>query len=271
MPAKLAVTADLHLPITKPERITALADEIRGFGPDALVLAGDLGESYLDFERCLGLICERVSCPIWVLAGNHDVWARPPYDSRRLWLEKVPEFISRAGCRYLEGTSFRLGDTAVAGSIAWYDYSAADPSVKASALQFAQNKYLYNADALRIDWEWADPEFAENVGKALLAELDRLEADPTVRGVVVITHVPLLEGQMCRLPDNAEWAFSNAYFGNLTLGQRVLARRKVSHILSGHTHVGRHCQVERPDAPQVEARVLPSEYENPAWVGLTFE
>jgi 3',5'-cyclic AMP phosphodiesterase CpdA len=270
MATKLAVTADLHLPITKLERIAELADEVRTFGPDALVLAGDLGESFLDVQRCLTLFRERVSCPIWVLAGNHDVWARPPYDSRRLWLEKLPEFVTSAGCQYLEGTSFRLGDTAVAGSIAWYDYSAADPTVQATALQFAQNKYLHNADALRIDWEWSDPEFAETVGTALLAELDRLEADPAVRRIVVVTHTPLLEEQMHRDSGNAEWAFSNAYFGNLTLGARVLQRRKVSHVLCGHTHVGRHCQVERPNGPPVEVRVLASEYENPAWVGLTF-
>jgi 3',5'-cyclic AMP phosphodiesterase CpdA len=270
MAAKLAVTADLHLPITKQVRIAALAEEVRAFGPDALVLAGDLGESFLDFQRCLGLFRERVPGPIWVLAGNHDVWARPPYDSRRLWLEKIPEFVRQAGCQYLEGASFALGDVAVAGSIAWYDYSAADPTVQATALQFAQNKYLYNADALRIDWEWADPEFAERVGTGLLAELNRLEADPAVRQVVVITHIPLLEGQMYRDSGNADWAFSNAYFGNLTLGNKVLERRKVSHILSGHTHVGRNCQVERPNGPPIDARVLASDYENPAWVGLTF-
>jgi hypothetical protein len=270
MPSKLAVTADLHLPITKLERIAALADEVRTFGPDALVLAGDLGESFLDVQRCLGLFRERVSCPIWVLAGNHDVWARPPFDSRRLWLEKIPAFVKSAGCQYLEGTSFALGDTAVAGSIAWYDYSAADPTIRATALQFAQQKYQFNADALRIDWEWSDPEFAEIVGAGLLAELDRLEADPAVRQIVVVTHVPLLEEQMCRDSGNPDWAFSNAYFGNLTLGAQVLGHRKVSHVLSGHTHVGRHCQVERPNGPPVEARVLPSDYESPAWLGLTF-
>jgi hypothetical protein len=269
MAAKLAITSDLHLPITKPERITALADEVRDFGPDALVIGGDLGESYLDFERCLDLVRQRIPCPIWVLAGNHDVWARPPYDSRRLWLEKVPEFVAHAGCRYLEGLSFTLGDTAIAGSIAWYDYSAADPAIKASALQFAQNKYLHNADALRIDWEWSDPEFAEKVGTDLLAQLDRLEENPAIRRVVVVTHVPLFEGQMCRDSGNADWGFSNAYFGNLTLGEQVRGRPKVSHVISGHTHVGRHCQVERGDGPPIEALVLASDYENPAWVGLT--
>jgi hypothetical protein len=269
MAAKLAVTADLHLPITTAERIGALADSMRAFAPDAVVLAGDLGEGYLDVGRCLSLVRERVGCPVWVLAGNHDLWARPPYDSRRLWLERIPALAAEAGCRYLEGTSFTAGDTAVAGTIAWYDYSAADPAVRASALQFAQEKMNFNADALRIDWEWSDPEFADLVAAPFLAHLDHLDADPTIRRVVVVTHVPIVEGQMWRIPDNRDWAFSNAYFGNFTLGRKVLAHPKVSHIVSGHTHVGRECRVERPGAPPVEARVVPSDYEEPGWVGLT--
>jgi hypothetical protein len=269
MAVKLAVTSDLHLPITKAERVAALADEVRAFGPDVFVIAGDLGEGYLDVERCLQLVRERVSCPVWVLAGNHDVWARPPYDSHRLWLEKVPAMVRDAGCQYLEGTSFTLGDTAVAGTIAWYDYSGADPIIQASALQFAQEKMNFNADALRIDWEWSDPEFADLVSTPFLATLDHLSADPAVHRIVVVTHVPLLEGQMHRNPGNRDWAFSNAYFGNLTLGHKVLARPKVSHVLSGHTHVGRECRIDRPGLPPVEAHTLASDYENPAWVGLT--
>jgi predicted phosphodiesterase len=268
---KLAVTSDLHLPITKNEPLVQLAQEILAFGPDALVLAGDLGESLTDVQRCLALFKQHISVPIWVLAGNHDVWARPPYDSRRLWLEKVPEAVRQAGCQYLEGEAFVLHGVAVAGTIAWYDYSGADPSIQASALQYAQEKMNFNADALRIDWEWSDPEFAELVGTPFLALLDHLEADPAVRHIVVVTHMPLLEEQMHRMPGNRDWGFSNAYFGNLTLGEKVLRRPKVSHIISGHTHFGKQSQVTRPDGPPVDVRVVASDYERPAWMGLTFE
>jgi 3',5'-cyclic AMP phosphodiesterase CpdA len=267
---KVAFTSDLHLPITKAERIDSLAREVAGFGPDALVVAGDLAESHADLVRCLEVLRGRVGCPVWVLAGNHDLWARPPYDSHRLWRERVPEAVAEAGCRWLEGTAFVAGDTAVAGTIAWYDYSAADPTVKATALEFAQKKMTYNADALRIDWAWSDPEFADRVSKPFLSTLDSLEADPAVRRVVAVTHVPLLEEQMCRDSGNPDWAFSNAYFGNLTLGRRVLERRKVSHVISGHTHVGRQARVERPAAGPVEAVVLASDYEEPVWLGLSF-
>jgi hypothetical protein len=268
---KLAITSDLHLPITKDERIVTLAGEIKAFGPDALIVAGDLGESLADGERCLRLLREQVSAPIWVLAGNHDVWARPPHDSRALWLEQFPALVRARGCRYLEGTAFVMNGIAVAGTIAWYDYSAADPTVKASALQFAQQKFHYNADALRIDWEWSDPEFAEKVGVPFLSQLDHLESDPAVKRIVVVTHMPLVEGQMHRELDDPRWGFSNAYFGNLTLGNKVLAHRKVSHIFSGHTHRGKQSKVERKEGPAVEAHVLASDYEEPVWLGLSVE
>jgi hypothetical protein len=268
---KLAFTADLHLPITRDERIEALGREVRAFEPQAFVVAGDVGESLADVKRGLQLLREQVRCPIWVLAGNHDLWARPPHDSRQLWLEQVPATVQATGCQWLEATAFVVDGVGVAGTIAWYDYSGADPSVQATALQFAQQKMHYNADALRIDWEWSDPEFAEMVSVPFLSHLDHLESDPSVRRVVVATHVPILDGQMHRDPTDARWAFSNAYFGNLTLGRKVQSRRKVSHVISGHTHRGKQCRVERMDAPVIEAHVLASDYEEPAWLGLTVE
>src|SRR5947209_810942 len=141
---KLAITADLHLPITPAERLEALAREMADFNPDAAVLGGDLAESLADLERCLTLFKERLPCPVWVIPGNHDLWVRRSSDSRRLWLEHLPQAVADAGCRWLEGTAFVLGGTAVAGTIGWYDYSAADPSVQASALTFAQQKYQFN-------------------------------------------------------------------------------------------------------------------------------
>jgi predicted MPP superfamily phosphohydrolase len=268
---KVAFTSDLHVPITKIERVSALVGEIAAFQPDALVVAGDLAETPRDLERCLQTLREGVSCPVCILAGNHDLWAHPPYDSQRLWKERLPDAVASAGCRWMEGAAFEIGGTAVVGTIAWYDYSAADPSIKATALAFAQQKMNFNADALRIDWSWSDPEFAVAVSKPFLSTLAGLEQDSDVKQIVVVTHVPVLEEQMCRKPDNPEWAFSSAYFGNLTLGRRVLEHTKVSHIVSGHTHVGRQARIERPGARPVEAVVLASDYENPAWLGMTFK
>jgi 3',5'-cyclic AMP phosphodiesterase CpdA len=267
---KLAVTSDLHLPITPSTAIAGVAREIDALGADALVVAGDVAESLKDLERCLAILRGLTSCPVWVLAGNHDLWNRDA-GSRSKWERLLPEGVAQAGCRWLEGNAFTMGDVAVAGTIGWYDYSAADPSIKASADVFAREKRHFNMDAYLIDWPWTDPEFAALVAGPFLATLDRLEADPAVRQTVVVTHVPLLECQMCRRPDDHDWGFSNAYFGNLTLGAQVLARKKVTHIISGHTHVGREGTVQCEDGRLVQARVLPSDYHHPAYWDVLLE
>src|SRR5262245_29851828 len=77
---KLAVTSDLYLPVTPIDRLSDVARQMAAFAPDAVVIAGDLGESLGDFTRCLKLFRGQLSCPVWVLPGDHDFWARPPYD-----------------------------------------------------------------------------------------------------------------------------------------------------------------------------------------------
>jgi hypothetical protein len=263
---KLAITSNLYLPVTHPDRLADLARQMAGFGPDAVVVAGDLAESLADFTRCLKLLRGQLSCPIHVLAGDHDFWARPPYDSSRLWRELIPQAVANAGCDYLEGSSFVIEGVAVAGTVAWYDYSSAGMAGMVSDLEFAQKKYMYNADALRIDWEWSDPEFAGLAGAAFLRTLDRLEQDPAVGPIVVVTHFPILEQQLAR---DRLHGFASAYAGNLTLGKKVLPRAKVSHVISGHAPLARECRVQRLGLPAVEVRVLPGDYERPAWLGLT--
>lgn len=267
---KLVVTSDLHVPMTEVTTLADLARDVAAFEPEALVVAGDVAESLADYRKCLELLRLFVSCPIGVLPGNHDLWVKKEArSSERLFVEELPAVTLSTGCHWLEGEAFVIDGVAVAGSIGWYDYSAADPAITASVEQFARDKQYYNMDARMIAWSWTDVEFAARVGAALTATLDRLEADPAVRRTVVVTHVPLLECQMCRRPGNIDWGFSNAYFGNLTLGRAVLARRKVTHIVSGHTHIERHGEEVTPDGRRVEAHVLGSDYRKPVWLGLT--
>ena len=73
---------------------------------------------------------------------------------------------------------------------------------------------------------------------------------------------------MCRKPHDPYWGLSNAYFGNLTLGQQVLEMSKVQAVVSGHTHIGLGSQVRRPGFPQGHAlsvSVLGSDYHAPVY------
>jgi len=263
---RLAVTSDLHLPITSFARIAAMYHEIAEFQPDTVVLAGDIGESLLDIEAVLKLF-QRIGCPVLVIAGNHDLWNRDAA-SRQLWEELLPQLVDSCGCQWFESGAFIQSGVAVTGTIAWYDYSGADPTIQAMPETFAREKGSFNNDAFLIDWPWSDIEFAASVASPFLATLDRLESNPSVHRIVVITHVPVLECQMTRRPHDRDWAFSNAYFGNLTLGSKIITHLKVTHVVSGHTHVGQSSVMELPDGRRVVARVIDSEYRRPAWVGL---
>jgi len=72
---KIVVSSDLHLGITPPEVVEALAKDIAAEQPDLTVLAGDLGEGLINIVRCLALV-RAVLGEVAMLAGNHDVWAR---------------------------------------------------------------------------------------------------------------------------------------------------------------------------------------------------
>lgn len=263
---KLALTSDLYFPVTTAARLQDIAKQMTDFQPDAAVVAGDLAESLSDFSRVLDLFRKQLSCPIWVLPGDVDFWARPPYDSRRLWRDLLPQAVRQSGCQWLEGQAFVLNSIAIAGTVAWYDYSAAVMAGFISDLEFAQQKYLHNADALRIDWEWSDPEFAGQVATGLLTTLDHLEQDSAVRSTVVVTHFPIVEQQLNR---ETRKGFASAYSGNLTLGKKVLTRRKITHLISGHARINRRAEISREGLPPIEVRTLSGDYEKPAWLGLT--
>jgi hypothetical protein len=232
--------------ITSAATLRTLVNAIAAERPALTVLAGDIGEGLPNFVECLKLFAQ-LPGDVAVLVGNHDVWARANYSSQDLWERRLPEAVQAAGMLWLEETVWQHDGFAVAGSLAWYDYSAADPTLPPHPPElFAKMKGYYNADARFVHWPWSDQEFATILGDALCERLQQLEADPSVHGVLVTSHVPLFEEQMLRKPDDPDWGFSNAYFGNLTLGQRVLKMSsKVQAVVSGHTHVKREGLVKR--------------------------
>jgi 3',5'-cyclic AMP phosphodiesterase CpdA len=263
----VVVTSDLHLGITGRYQLQVLAEDITAKRPDLTVLAGDIGEGLSNFVSCLKLFLG-VPGVVGVLAGNHDLWARHGYCSKDLWERQLPEAVRAAGMLWLEDMVWRSGGLAVIGSLAWYDYSAAERTSEWPEF-YAANKSKFNADGLYIDWQWADREFADRLGDQLVTRLDHAEHEAGIQACLVVTHVPLVEEQITRRPWNRRWTLGNAYFGNLTLGRRVLQFRKVQAIISGHTHVGRHGNIARPDFPEmapVAVYVVPSDYNRPEFV-----
>jgi predicted phosphohydrolase len=267
MMARVVVTSDLHLGITDEDVLRRHAAAIAEERPDLTVLAGDIGEGLERFRACLDIF-QSLPGEVAVLAGNHDVWARYGHHSAELWERSLPDATRTAGMLWLEEGVWRQGGLAVTGSIAWYDYSAAAPHLDKTATFWAENKGRWNADARFVDWPWTDQEFARRVGDALVSQVARLEDEPTVEGILVVTHVPLYEEQMLRKPHDVGWTFGNTYFGNMTLGERLLFARKLRCVISGHTHIARDGKRPREGRP-LTVQVINSEYGDPA--SITFE
>jgi predicted phosphohydrolase len=264
--ARIIVTSDLHLGITTEQQVWAHAEQIAHEQPDLTVLAGDLGEGLSNIRACLRLFAQ-LPGQVAVLMGNHDVWAYQHHASQTLWEELLPQVVRDAGMLWLEESAWIRDGVAVVGSMTWYDYSAVDPAVPPhSAAWFARHKRRYNNDSRFVTWKWSDPEAARILGDALVERVHRLEVDPTMQAVMVVTHVPILGAQMFSKPGDRRWGISNAYFGNLTLGARLIGMSKLRRVVSGHTHCGREESIERPGMPSLPVSVVASEYHRPAHV-----
>jgi 3',5'-cyclic AMP phosphodiesterase CpdA len=266
---RIIVTSDLHLGITSAEQIRAMVERIHAEQPALTVLAGDIGEPFEEFVACLDLF-RGLPGDVAVLAGNHDVWTTDGrHRSQDLFERLLPQAARDAGMLWLEDSVWQREGVAVVGSMAWYDYTAADPTLPPHTEEYwVELKKRFHPDARFIDWAWSDRELAARLGDGLVERVTRAEADPTVRGIAVVTHVPLFEQQMLRKPGDVRWGTTNAYFGNLTLGQRLRDVAKLRYVLSGHTHVGRDGRVERPPLDPLPVVVVPSDYGSPAYVSV---
>lgn len=268
---RIAVTADLHLEITEREAIEKLVAEIAGECPDAVVLAGDLGNPSPLFEACLAMFAD-VGAPVAVMSGNHDLWVSPGETSTELFKKTLPEMTRAAGMHWLDGTeAFLLGSVGIAGSNGWYDYSARDHSRGHSDAEILAMKEQFAWDAKKIDWPETDQQFAAGCRDRLRAQLDALEANDVVRDVLVVTHVPVFPCQMDRRPHDDRWTLGNPFFGHFTMGEEIASYSKVRRVVSGHTHVAMAGYGERPGGGEpIPASVIDSDYHRPGWVMVEF-
>jgi predicted MPP superfamily phosphohydrolase len=268
---KIAFTSDLHFDVTgsltPAEEIRRVLGEVAASGADALVVAGDVGHPLTNFRQCLDVLVGRAP-HVGVVAGNHDVWRDEHHSSRELWESSLPAETRERGLYWLEQDAIVLERVAIIGTMAWYDYSAAEPALGRDAAYYAAIKPQVSNDAHWIDWPWTDVEFARHLREQLLVRLERLEADRNIDRVVIATHVPVFEQQMRRDPSNLAWGIANAYFGNLATGEVIARFPKVRAVVSGHLHTNIRALVKRPRGAEIHACVVGSDYGSPSWLIL---
>lgn len=270
---KIIFTSDWHAGLTSLDVIGALLRDIAATTPDAVIIAGDQGGTHREARSALALARAILPCPIGVIAGNHDLWGRAPGGggSLALFERTWPALCRELDLVWLESEVLRHGSTAITGTIGWYDYSRRPPEGHPllgdwTPAKLAAVKSAYNNDAHYIQWNLTDPEFSERVGSALEDRLSALEADTSIEHVIVATHVPAFVEQHVSMPDDSPIA--DAYFGNVTLGERIVRYPKVSHVVSGHTHRGVPWTEIQRDNRILKIATLASDYGAPAFLEL---
>jgi len=92
---KIAITADLHYPITSVTKIQEMIGMMRAEIPDIAILGGDIAETRIDvdyFEYVINMFTNVFSrIPVLVLSGNHDLWVSDvsQYTSLDLWKKEL--------------------------------------------------------------------------------------------------------------------------------------------------------------------------------------
>ncbi|MBX3063393.1 MAG: metallophosphoesterase [Anaerolineae bacterium] len=269
---RIVITSDLHYQQRHPHTdsvIRQFVEKLADLKPDCLIIGGDIGEGVSNFDQMLVLL-RVVDCPRLVLAGNHDLWVYPQdaehgITSDKLWLDILPRLTREHGAIWLEGENWIRDGVGICGTIGWYDFTARDPSIAMSIEEYASNKKMFVNDGIRLKWDRNDVDFAEEIGEAFSGRLQALDNDSSVREILVVTHVPAFEEGIIRKSGNIGWNISNAYFGNLTLGTRILASSKVHRVISGHTHVGVEATILGTARP-IEMQVIGADYGKPAYV-----
>lgn len=242
---KLAVTADLHFGMSRRGDAATgeLALSVEALAPDAFAIAGDVGEGEA-FGECLALF-DALACPRLVIPGNHDLWLSrgSPGASLRRYEEELPAVAAEHRFHYLDTAPFLLpGEReAVVGSMNWYDYSFADPSLD-SEVPTARAMYglkLFprgqHNDGRFVRLETSDEAFTGALVERFRSQLGNLPLS-VERVVVIQHHPPVRELFYPSALTTVEQRFWLAYTGNRRMQDLVLADPRVTTILCGHTH-----------------------------------
>jgi len=267
MSVTVAVTADLLMGAASPTSIHSLIDAMAASGADAVVLAGNIGENDGQIGQFFKRLRQAVACPIGFVPGNQDLFYRNETSSEALLGTHLPALCQANGIQFLPGNPLKVGSLGIVGSMAWYDYSAADPTANLTLEDHVEFKQDRNVpEALRIDWAWSDLEVAENSTRGLEADLSSLMSDSSITRVLAVTHYPVFDWQIPRDPGNRLAALRNAYEGNLNIGRWLMRHPSIYGVVSAHVPHGGCRVLHRDPLPPMPTWLVGSSPDTPGFI-----
>jgi 3',5'-cyclic AMP phosphodiesterase CpdA len=250
-PVKIAYTSDLHIDVSAGNRgaTAAVARLMRQMRPDAVVVAGDAGNTIEALEEALSLF-DGIEAQKLFVPGNHDVWIENEgddlADSRLKYARRIPEACARRGFHDLGREPVVIGDVALVGSLGWYDYSFADPRLGLTEAEYWRGRY---GDEIWWDKKmtyWVPDAAATgtaprermpdiDVCREMFARLDedlRAVENRAKRIVAVVHTLPFFVG----IPRSDPPYYLDAYTGSSAIGDLLVRHAKVAHCIHGHKH-----------------------------------
>lgn len=241
---RLAVTADLHWGHHPrgDDATRELARKVAELQPEVFAIGGDVGTGD-EFSWCLELF--RGIAPILlVVPGNHDLWTGDAAAaSLELYEERLPALAAEQGFQYLDHRPYLApeGRLAVVGTMNWYDYSFADPTLER---EFPHVREMYTEkrfpqghhnDGRFVCLGMSDWAFTSRIVERFAAQLRALPA--SVDAIITLQHHPpvrpLFYPTALQTDDQKFWL---AYTGNRRMQRLVLDDPRIRWVICGHTH-----------------------------------
>lgn len=255
---KVAYTSDLHSDITNNnfKLLSHLATRLSELSPDLFVIAGDTANKLEELDKALSHFKE-LPCLKLFVPGNHDLWIesnnglRKGRDSFYKYREAIPEICARNNFIYPCSSPYIIEETALIGSIGWYDYSLADSRLKGFYHKGDYNlgrfeRAIWNdvrfSSFLKypanVDWRLRRHKYSnDEVFSIFYDELKEMfkSLDDKIRRVITAIHTaPFAE---CISPKEEPCPF-DAYEGSTKLGELLLeeSNKRDIYLIIGHRH-----------------------------------
>ena len=206
------------------------------------------------------------SGPKLVVAGNHELWTRGA-DSHEVFTQCLPRRARALGWHWLEDDPFVRDGLAIVGSVGWYDYSFAPPTLgiprrffehkisPGAAERLSEFTWLLQPDddiapsAREVVARWNDGKFVK-LGRSdetfLQERLDEMESKLTALAgasqiIAAVHHLPFRE----LLPPlrAGQWDFAKAFLGSGRIGELLLRFPNVCRVFCGHSHFPAEAQI----------------------------